>query len=91
MSYVDVLRALRDRLDEESRPGSPSSSRRREGIMITNAITNEDLLAVDAAMKRLEAGTFGGCERCGQSIPLGHLRAVPLARYCLPCQVREER
>lgn len=42
------------------------------------------------AQGRLETGTFGVCEGCGQSIELARLRALPAARYCLPCQMREE-
>jgi DnaK suppressor protein len=47
-----------------------------------------ELDEIDAAMTRLEAGSFGACEDCGTSIPLGRLRAVPWARYCLNCQLR---
>ena len=50
-----------------------------------------ELDEIDAAQARLEAGTFGTCERCGQPIPLRRLRAIPVTRYCLPCQTKEER
>ena len=50
-----------------------------------------ELDEIDAAQARLEAGTFGACERCGRPIPLRRLRAIPITRYCLPCQTREER
>ena len=46
---------------------------------------------LDAAQARLEAGTFGACEQCSHPIPLGRLRAVPVARHCLACQVKQER
>lgn len=46
---------------------------------------------LDAARARLEAGTFGACEQCAHPIPLGRLRAVPVARYCLTCQAKQER
>ena len=42
---------------------------------------------IDAARARLEAGTFGACERCGQAIAVSRLHAMPTARYCLPCQI----
>jgi RNA polymerase-binding transcription factor DksA len=41
---------------------------------------------IEAAQARLEAGTFGVCERCHRPIPLARLRALPIARYCLTCQ-----
>jgi RNA polymerase-binding protein DksA len=41
---------------------------------------------IDAAQARLAAGAFGVCERCGKSIPLARLRAVPTARLCVVCE-----
>jgi len=45
-----------------------------------------ELDEIDAAQARLEAGTFGVCERCGQPIPLARLRAMPTARHCTLCE-----
>lgn len=45
---------------------------------------------IDAALGRLEAGTYGVCARCSCAIPLARLRARPTARFCVPCQVSEE-
>ena len=41
---------------------------------------------VDAALERLDAGTFGTCERCGQPIAIGRLEALPWAAHCIGCQ-----
>lgn len=43
------------------------------------------LAACEAALARLDAGTYGRCERCGCEIPAGRLEAFPSARYCLSC------
>lgn len=44
----------------------------------------ERLLAeVNDALDRIEKGTFGRCEACGEEIPRGRLEALPYARYCL--------
>jgi DnaK suppressor protein len=40
---------------------------------------------VDAALGRIEGGTFGTCERCGKSIPAARLDALPYTRYCTAC------
>jgi DnaK suppressor protein len=50
-----------------------------------------ELDEVEAARARLEAGTFGMCERCNQPIPVTRLRAVPTARFCVACQAHLER
>jgi DnaK suppressor protein len=49
-----------------------------------------ELDEIHAARARLEAGTFGICDRCRRPIPLARLRALPAALYCAPCQSREE-
>jgi RNA polymerase-binding protein DksA len=49
-----------------------------------------ELDEVDEALVRLEYGTFGLCEGCGQQVPLSRLRAMPTARYCLACQKKVE-
>jgi len=50
-----------------------------------------ELDEIQAAQARLETGSFGVCEGCGDAIPLIRLRAMPWARHCLACQAREER
>lgn len=37
------------------------------------------------AFRRLEAGTYGICERCAEEIPVERLKAEPFARHCVPC------
>ncbi len=48
-------------------------------------LENEDQLLgeINDALDRIEQGTFGRCEICGQEIPRERLEAVPYARYCL--------
>jgi RNA polymerase-binding protein DksA len=44
-----------------------------------------ELNDIDAALKRLEAGTFGYCERCGAPISKARLEALPFVSLCLEC------
>lgn len=44
-----------------------------------------NLAEVDAALERLERGTYGICEQCGQPIAAGRLEARPTARTCIGC------
>ena len=46
----------------------------------------KELELVDAALSRLDAGTFGTCLRCGNDIAPGRLEALPWAAYCIACQ-----
>jgi DnaK suppressor protein len=41
------------------------------------------LADVDAAVARLDAGTYGRCEVCGEAVPAGRLEIRPAARRCV--------
>ncbi len=44
------------------------------------------LREVVAALAKIDDGSFGSCERCGELIAEKRLDAVPFARYCINCQ-----
>ncbi len=44
------------------------------------------ILAVNEALEKLEKGTYGTCENCGEPISQGRLQAIPLAKLCVACQ-----
>lgn len=51
-----------------------------------------DLLhAIEAALGRLEAGSYGICMSCGCGIPEARLLATPTVQTCIPCQERIEQ
>ena len=41
---------------------------------------------IDKALAKMDAGTYGICERCGQPIPKERLRALPYAALCVACK-----
>ena len=43
------------------------------------------------ALERLDDGTYGICESCGQPIGKLRLQAAPRATLCMPCKQKEER
>ena len=49
------------------------------------------LRAIDAALRRIEEGTFGVCETCGQPISEERLEAIPYATQCIDCRRKGER
>ena len=51
----------------------------------------EVLEQIEAALGRIEAGTFGKCEACGCGIAKARLDAVPYAALCVKCAARRER
>jgi DnaK suppressor protein len=40
---------------------------------------------ISAALRRIDDGTFGICEECGQPIPEARLQALPYTPYCVKC------
>jgi RNA polymerase-binding protein DksA len=46
---------------------------------------------VDRALEKIEEGTYGLCDRCGQPIEEGRLQAMPEATLCLRHQKELER
>lgn len=57
-----------------------------ETMLQTAASEREYLNEIDAALERIEDGTFGICEVTGKPIGLTRLRAIPTARLCIEAQ-----
>jgi DnaK suppressor protein len=51
----------------------------------------QQLELVDAALARLDDGTFGTCVRCGKPIAPARLEALPWAAHCIECQAIVDR
>jgi DnaK suppressor protein len=49
-----------------------------------------ELEAVEAALQRIEAGTYGQCADCGVQIPPARLAVAPEATRCISCQGKAE-
>ena len=61
---------------------------------IGNTLEEHDerlLDAIDAALRRMDEGTYGKCVNCGAPIPEGRLEAMPWATLCIDCKRKEER
>jgi DnaK suppressor protein len=52
------------------------------------ASLSETLEDVERALAKLEEGTYGRCESCGNEINPVRLEAMPAARYCINCASR---
>lgn len=49
------------------------------------------LVAIDAALARIEDGNYGTCVNCGAQIAPERLEAMPWATLCIDCKRKEER
>jgi DnaK suppressor protein len=48
------------------------------------------ILKVKKALARIETGTFGICESCGEDISFDRLKARPVTTQCIDCKTKEE-
>jgi RNA polymerase-binding transcription factor len=81
--------SARDAGDGEADAGSKAFEREHELALTQNA---RDLLDQgERALGRIDAGTYGVCESCGQPIGKARLLAFPRATLCVACKQRQER
>jgi RNA polymerase-binding protein DksA len=77
-------------LDEDFADAGTATFERERDLSIQNNI--RDLMdQISRAIRRIEEGRYGRCERCGNPIDAARLRALPHASLCMDCKRREER
>jgi DnaK suppressor protein len=75
--------------DDPADAGAKTYEREHELALTENA---RELLALsERALARMDDGTFGVCDSCGQPIGKARLQAFPRATLCVTCKQREER
>jgi DnaK suppressor protein len=63
-----------------------------EDVSLRQLSTHRDVLVkIDAAIRKLEEGTYGICEDCGGKISEERLKILPFAIYCKDCQEKIEQ
>ncbi|WP_435299890.1 TraR/DksA family transcriptional regulator [Timonella sp. A28] len=75
--------------DDQADYGSSALEREQELTLVNN--TRDVLEQNRRALTRIEAGTFGTCESCGNAIGKARQQAFPRATLCVSCKQREER
>ncbi len=81
-----------DMTEQEVGDEADAASQSAEKELLFELSDNErqTLDAVEAALRKIETGSYGKCEGCGKLIPAPRLKAIPHARYCVQCQARFE-
>ncbi|MBQ0914335.1 TraR/DksA C4-type zinc finger protein [Streptomyces sp. RM99] len=75
--------------DDEADTGSKNITREHELALAANA--REMLTQTERALERLDAGTYGLCENCGNPIGKARMQAFPRATLCVECKQKQER
>jgi RNA polymerase-binding protein DksA len=76
--------------DEESGEGDTLNVERERDLALSASAT-QAVEEIDRALRRMDAGRYGICERCGKKIAVARLEALPFAALCIECKSREER
>ena len=81
-----VFAASRDsNADDEHDPEGATIGFERAQLTALLAAARDRIAEVDDALGRVDAGTYGVCERCAQPIAPDRLTARPFARHCITC------
>lgn len=93
-AVADISDLQRDRVadgagDDQADAGNKAFEREQE-LSIAQGIQAR-LDQVELALARLDAGTYGICEQCGNVIPTARLEAFPSVTLCVRCKQLEER
>ncbi|MFF3688473.1 TraR/DksA family transcriptional regulator [Streptomyces sp. NPDC002187] len=75
--------------DDEADTGTKNITREHEMALAANA--RESLEQSERALQRLDSGTYGLCENCGNPIGKARMQAFPRATLCVECKQKQER
>jgi RNA polymerase-binding transcription factor DksA len=76
--------------DEESGEGDTVNVERERDLLLS-ATARQIVDAIDRALARMDAGTYGVCVPAGRRLSLERLEAIPYAEECVDCKARAER
>ncbi|MER5524684.1 TraR/DksA C4-type zinc finger protein [Streptomyces sp. NPDC002677] len=75
--------------DDQADTGTKNITREHELALAANA--REMLEQTERALEKLDAGTYGLCENCGNPIGKARMQAFPRATLCVECKQKQER
>ena len=78
--------ANQDSADEDGFGEGDTLNVERDRLLVVASEAKERVAEIDAALGRVEAGTYGVCEACGKPIATARLEVVPEATLCVNCK-----
>ena len=86
---IDLLRSSESGGEDQADTGTKTFEREHEMAL---AASHRDMLnQTERALARIDNGTYGICENCGNPIGKARLQAFPRATLCMTCKQRQER
>jgi DnaK suppressor protein len=104
--FREILMKRRQEILDNQKPLSDSmiDTNTRQGDLADQANGNNEvhihlklkqtdakiLIAIEEAIQRVEAGTYGLCRDCGDQISKARLEAIPWTRVCISCKEKQK-
>lgn len=85
-AFTDIVEGARDsNIDDEHDTEGTTVAAERSLVSSLDREAGERLQAIDRALTRVDAGTYGICLRCGEPISDIRLDTRPAAEFCITC------
>ena len=87
-----LIQDEREEIQSDNHPGDAATATYDRELDSTLEENEERVLeAIDGALGRIEAGTYGTCVTCGKPVGEERLEALPWTTQCIDCKRKEER
>ena len=96
MDIINELSRKKTTLEEEKTVeiedlDAIAADRNREYEYLLTTMDTKKLKQIDEALAKIENGTYGICEECGEEIPVARLKILPFAKLCIDCVSNVEK
>jgi len=81
-------------LDPDDFPDEIDTASSEVGLAFIGRLRERErglLNKINSALEKIEQGTFGECEQCGEEIGIKRLEARPVAELCIDCKAEQEK
>ncbi len=91
LAELDRLKEhLRGEVDADAEEADPDLYEREKTLALIRTLENK-LASIEQALRLVEKGTYGICERCGEKIDPARLEVLPHTTLCVNCKSQMER
>ncbi len=94
VSHARQMLAGEVHADSDDLPDELDSAVSESSLSFTGRMRERErglLTKIERSLERIERGSYGECESCGEEIGLERLRARPVAEFCIDCKNEQER
>ena len=90
LKLARLRKTLKSEIDPDADDGASDLEQHENAIALIPSLKSK-LETIDHALKRVQQGTYGICERCGKPIDPARLEIVPETTFCTQCKMIVER